>query len=387
MFGSKSRKDAMPEISSPQSAVARRRRGIIGAAVVILALAFGSIAAPAQAAQEKVTASLSATKYTVTPGQAVTLKATLKRGTKALGTATVKVQQRVSGTTTWTTLKSTKTTSAGTVSVATGNLRKNTEFRVVYAGSASFSAATSAVRTVAVTQKLTVTSTTTKSPTVGDTVALSGTASAGAIGSKVALQFLSEGTWVSVASATVTAKSTFSVSARATQGGKQQYRVRLAASPGITSVNSSAISFSVYAWYNLADLPKVGSSRFGVLGTTAIAGVNYVSSVGNIANFWWDNDPYGEWNLSYRCTKLRATLGLSDDSASGSSVLFSAYADSVETAFSAMSIGQARTIEVDVRSAFRLKIVDHFIAGPSGSGPAESYGVWGNARVLCAGTP
>ena len=97
---------------------AGRRPRWLAALVAVVAALFlaGGLAAPAQAAAATTTLTVSASDYSVSSGASVTVTGTLKRGSKAVSGAYVTLQKRTAGSSKWTTVKKTKTSSKGKVS-------------------------------------------------------------------------------------------------------------------------------------------------------------------------------------------------------------------------------------------------------------------------------
>lgn len=190
--------------------------------------------------------------------------------------------------------------------------------------------------------------------------------------------------WGVIGSAVVANGAWTSTTSLSTAGKSVPVRVAFPGGVGLKDSTSAAVSMTVYGWYYLSDRDRVDSLRFDD-GSAFIAGTPYSHSVFNSSDFWWEAKPWGEWNLSYSCTTFDASIGLDDESETGFKVGFRSWADSVERSHGIMTTGQAPTrVTFDVTGVFRLRLQDEYVAGSSGSGSGYGWGVWGDARVLCA---
>lgn len=225
--------------------------------------------------------------------------------------------------------------------------------------------------------------------TAGAEVKFRGTAPKRLKGERVKLQRKvrsgrSWGNWVKVKANRVRKNGRIWIKGVASSPGKHKWRLVIKAR-GDKHV-SKPIKHKVYGWYHLSGLEKVESVRFDE-GAANIGGVHYSRSVFNRDGFWWDYQPYGEWNLSYRCIEFRAAIGLGDTSSSDGRVAFRATVDGADTNLGTKQIGPATPVSLDVRHRLRIRLTDVYVAGPESGDEDDLLGVWGNARVLCAGRP
>lgn len=223
--------------------------------------------------------------------------------------------------------------------------------------------------------------------TAGATVTFAGTTPKKLVGTKVKLQRRSPASkkWVAVDTSKVTRDKTFNVEGRASGAGINTWRAVTPVVEGKRQSSNKSKSL-VFAWFYLHDIDMVDSRRFEGDEAT-VAGTYYAKSAMNSSNFWWEDQPWGEWNLGYKCKTFRATIGLDDGSPSGSSVAFVNVVDDVETNWGTLGNGASQSVELDITSMFRLRLEDHYVTGPTGSGPATILGVWGNAQILCSAMP
>lgn len=370
--------DAGTQLPSRSRVIARTAAVLLTTAALCLTL----MAPGANAATKTTTAaSIAVSASTVAPGASVVITATLKKGASAFPGATISIQRKKNGTSTWFTLKSAKTDTAGRIKSTVSGINYNYDYRTVYAGSATTLASVSATATVKVLQSVTIKSTSTTSPVAGDYVTLSGTTSAALKGRTAKLQMFSEGAWRTIATSTVSSLATFTVKGKTTLGGTRSYRVSVSSTVGVTGAASASKKFNIYSWFYLSDLEQVDSSAFRPQSAVSIAGKSYTRAVGN-TSFQWVREPFAEYNLSFRCTRFESTTGLDDLSPSDLKVRMTTAVDNTEQDHGIIGIGQAKNISIDTKGAFRLKVQNHYV-----SGGVLGSGLWGNPRLLCLGKP
>ena len=390
--------------STPRNRRRPRWLTALGATVAVAFLA-GGMAAPAQAASAKTTLTVSASDYSVSSGSSVTVSGTLKRGSKPVAGVSVKLQKRTVGSKTWSTIAAAKTTSKGKVSVRLSKLAKNTEVRAVFAGSSKYKAATSTGKKVSVTQKVTVTKTSSSKPITGEPVTFFGTTTPGLSGKTVELQKKSGTKWTKVATAKVSAKDTFFVKTAAGSAGKATYRVHAPSTASTGSATSSEKSFAVYQWFFLNDVAPTDGSEWadgGIgLDTTpsTIAGVDFDRALSDV--FSAENSDllasYSTWNLDNRCVTFTAKVGIDDASAEGTRAAFLGEAftslDNADGSDTLLEFGEsalgdkARTVSASVAGFTFLELWATDSTEAEWAELAEGYPVFADARVLCSTAP
>jgi len=185
--------------------------------------------------------SLSVNRPTIRFGQSTSVSGALTvAGTNRwINGATVILSQQRPGTTSWSRLTSTRTSSYGNYSFAGFKPAQNWNFRVEYAGSSPF-AGTSSSTTVYVAPTVSVTASST-SFRLGGTVTLSGTVSPNHHGQYVYLQrYLGSGRWTTVTSGVLSSSSTYALPWKPT--ARAAYVLRVVKNPdsdhaGATSSN------------------------------------------------------------------------------------------------------------------------------------------------------
>lgn len=222
-----------------------------------------------------------------------------------------------------------------------------------------------------------LTRTSTSQTVTGDNVSFTGTVSSQLRGKKITLQRMDQGqsAWVSVGTATVSSKATFSVKGKAAGMGTNKWR---ATYNGTYSYKSATLSTTVSRWLYLDDLRAV-SSGLSEFSTANVGAKTYTKGLyGDLG--WW-NERNSVYNLSYKCSSFISAIGLDNDTASGSKAAFVTNLDGVEKTWgSAVGVGVGRAIQLDIRGAFRLSVGARKVAG-------DPVVVLGNARILCSGMP
>jgi len=216
------------------------------------------------------------------------------------------------------------------------------------------------------------------SPTVaGEFVSFSGTTPAVLRGKTITLQRMDPGQtrWVSVGTGKVTQKGSFALRGKAAGMGKNQWR---AVYSGTNTYKSATLSTKVSKWLYLDELEKLDWYGFEPIDSVGVGATTYTRGVATDVT---SRSEVTEYNLSYKCTSFVAGIGLSNASATGSKAKLSVGLDGVElTLAKSQGVGTGRAVKVDVTGTFRLALKFNPIVG-------DSAAVFGNARVLCSGTP
>lgn len=220
----------------------------------------------------------------------------------------------------------------------------------------------------------------------GQSVTVSGTASANLAGTAVYLQAYdgTSKTWGAVGGSVVSSAATWTVSGPIGTSGKAiALRVISADTPSLIGSSVDAGAVAVFGWYPLDDtsMPADISGSYVGYGPRTINAIPYSSSV------YFDYSSYSssydslseEWNLSRSCKTFSATVGLPDTSSVTSRYSFQLFADSVQKdAKSGIALGTSTPVSIDISNALRLKIA---VQRTAGSGASLSFG---DAKALCA---
>ncbi|MFD0274569.1 NPCBM/NEW2 domain-containing protein [Kitasatospora sp. NPDC127111] len=163
---------------------------------------------------------------------------------------------------------------------------------------------------------------------------------------------------------TATAPSATDLSASPTPG-----------SPGFASPTTTVTTGTQY----LSDNDPF-SSTYGVEnGAALVNGTNYAHSVSLRTDLGSIPANAAEYNLERAWQTFTATIGVRDDSPTGTVLTFEVFVDGRSVAQQTLSLGQSQQLTVDVRDALRLKIVVTYATTANLS--PYSYGAWGDARL------
>jgi hypothetical protein len=122
----------------------------------------------------------------------------------------------------------------------------------------------------------------------------------------------------------------------------------------------------------LADTsPVAGESGTGA---ATVNGKAYAHSV-TMDLTRWITDGAAEYDLGRKYRRLKATVGVTDDSSSSTRVTFEVFADGRKIAAETVGLGAAQQIDADLTGVLRLKIT---ATRSDGDGTA----VWGDAAIL-----
>jgi hypothetical protein len=122
------------------------------------------------------------------------------------------------------------------------------------------------------------------------------------------------------------------------------------------------------------------SSTYGVdTGAAEVNGQNFDQSVSLRAdkNYIPYND--SEYDLGRHWATLDATIGIRDDSPSGSKLKFEAFADGKQISSTVLPIGQVQELKLDVTNVLRMQIKVTYASAADISN--YCYGVWGDAQL------
>ena len=208
-----------------------------------------------------------------------------------------------------------------------------------------------------------------------DTVKVRGRVTPRAAGQKVTLQQRvgNKKSWVATGTAKIKANGTYKLTDKPSTPGLRQYRVLKPGSNGLAKGFSAPVEVQVYRWEKLAYRTPVATnvtSRGVTIGTEYYAQSLATITPGTAATT--------EYTLGRKCTALRATYALTDDSATGSSGAITVTADGKQVAVHSLAIGTlVADEELDLTGVFRLK----FDASTSAT-PAATAAV-ATPEVLC----
>ena len=224
---------------------------------------------------------------------------------------------------------------------------------------------------------VTVTSRTKSSVDLGTKLTFAGKTSKNLKGKTVSLQIKSGGSWSTIKKAKVSSKQRFTVSVKASQAGEQAYRIYAASTSTTKPAASKAYKYTVWSWYDIAGTDV--DERGAYTGTVKIGGETFERSV-YFSD--WTNPYWADFNVSYKCTTFRATIGLDDDSKTGAERSFSLGVDSSTVSFGTRGIGMGLLVSADITDANRIRL------NATANGNTQyGYPAYGNPQVYCSTAP
>lgn len=227
--------------------------------------------------------------------------------------------------------------------------------------------------------KLTIRRATAGPIVTGTRVTFTGTAPKSRKGQRVQLQRRvgRTGDWVLAATVKVARSGQLTATGVSTGVGTNTWRFVLRAAK--KTLSSATTRHPVYGWFFLSDQDSVDSDGMN-RGSVVMGGRTYSKSVYGDGSTATD---YADYNLSYRCLRLEAWIGIGDDSETGTTADFYVTIDGARSGVGSKGLGSASRIVVDTATRLRIRIE----ADPTnGAGPSGTW-AFGNARALCSGRP
>lgn len=215
--------------------------------------------------------------------------------------------------------------------------------------------------------------------TAGHKVFFTGTVwpKAAAAGDKVLLQekFKPGKPWVTQRKATIGGKGKYALWDRPSVNTRHAYRVVMPATKRHHRGVSATIKVAVYSWQYLSKLSW--SNNYGVRqGTVDINGKSYKHSV--FASYTYGH-PYREYNLDHKCTKVRATFGISDDSTTGGQATVGVLSDGTNVYSHTFDLGEKQQKTIAIAKPLKLRLE----STSTGGGSTRGYGAFASAQALC----
>lgn len=205
---------------------------------------------------------------------------------------------------------------------------------------------------------------------------VSGRVSPRAAGEKVILQQRVDGKkkWKATGTTKIKANGTYKVTDDPSTPGTREYRVVKPASKGFAQGISKTLEVEVFAWQKLTSRPAGPLTNMGYRGATI--GTEYFGQ--SLATLAAGTPSSVEYTLGRKCTELRATYALTDESATGATGSVTISADGSVLASHALSVGTIVADEtIDLDGVFRLKI-----DATSSATPAATTAI-ATPEVLC----
>ena len=196
-----------------------------------------------------------------------------------------------------------------------------------------------------------------------------------AAGQKVVLQQRvgNKKSWVVTGNAKVKSNGTYKLTDKPSTPGARQYRVLKPGSNGLAKGFSTPVDVQVYRWEKLAYRTPV-ATNFTSSGATI--GTEYFGQ--SLTTVTPGTAATTEYTLGRKCTALRATYALTDQSATGSSGAITVTADGKQVAAHSLAVGTiVADEELDLTGVFRLKLDASTTATPAATAAVAT------PEVLC----
>ena len=196
-----------------------------------------------------------------------------------------------------------------------------------------------------------------------------------AAGSKVVLQerFAPGKPWKTQKAAKIDRHGAYRVADKPTANTKHAYRVVMPATSSHAQGVSRTLTFKVYGWKDLYDLPRV--NNYGTSdGDVDINGTTYAHSL----YAGWSTS-HVEYNLDHACIRLRGTFGISDDSTTGGQAEVDVISDGSQIYTHTFDLGQSEPKSLNLAHPLKLRLETQS-TGPDGT---TGYGAFATPSVLC----
>lgn len=214
--------------------------------------------------------------------------------------------------------------------------------------------------------------------TTGHKVVFTGTVrpKAAAAGDKVLLQekFAPGKPWVNQRRAKIGGKGRYTLWDRPSVNTRHAYRVVMPPTKRHHRGVSPTVKVTVYAWQYLTKM-AASNSRSMSNGAVQINAKSYTHSV--FAR--WRYPAYREYNLDHRCTKVRATFGISDDSTTGGQAAVDVLSDGTDVYSHTFDLGESQQKTVAIATPLKLRLE----SVSTGAADTYGYGAFGSAQALC----
>ncbi|CAM3689130.1 NPCBM/NEW2 domain-containing protein [Nocardioides zeicaulis] len=208
------------------------------------------------------------------------------------------------------------------------------------------------------------------------TVKVKGRVTPKAAGQKVVLQQRvgTKKKWTATGEAKVKNNGTYKLTDKPSTPGSREYRVLKPASNGFAKGLSKPVQVEVYRWEKLANRQAV-ATNVGIAGVNI--GAEYYGS--SLATTTAGTPSSIEYTLGRKCTSMRATYALTDESVTGAIGTVKVSGDGTTLVDHALAVGTIVADETtDLTGVFRLKIDATTSAAPTAATVAV-----GTPEVLC----
>jgi hypothetical protein len=180
--------------------------------------------------------------------------------------------------------------------------------------------------------------------------------------------------WKAQGAATVDSQGHYRLVDKPTVNTEHKYRVVMPATSHHARGLSSTVGVKVYGWGKLTSHPSVNRNGMYPVPSLDLNGTSYPKSVGAD----WTGSASVEFNLDHKCTALRGTFGVDDNSETGAQSTVTAESDGTQIYTKTLSLGQTDFKRLALASPLKLRLTaESMVAGVNG------YGGVGTPEILC----
>ncbi|MEU4039063.1 NPCBM/NEW2 domain-containing protein [Streptomyces collinus] len=129
----------------------------------------------------------------------------------------------------------------------------------------------------------------------------------------------------------------------------------------------------------LQDLEPLSSSNGVNTGSAQVNGKNYDRSIFLAIDKSSIPEDDAEYNLGRHWRTMQASIGLRDDSPTGSRASFEVFADGKSINKMTLGLGESKNLSLDITNVLRMKIEVTYSSTTDIS--SDCYAVWGDARL------
>lgn len=224
--------------------------------------------------------------------------------------------------------------------------------------------------------------------TAGELAAISGKVSPNLKSKTLKLQVYKNGRWLDLGITTkATTSATFKITFRPTAPGVVKYRVVFAGSSTLKS-SYDTTSATVWKWYTFETQKIVASDGTSwssdpeiLTGNFGLGSSTYKNALTTYYSRSSGSGGWVEYNLAYKCSAVRMTYGINNNSSSDAVMRFTTNAGgNIPSAGGDMSLGNSKKVQFATQGQFRFRLTYHVLNG-------TGWPLWVNGAMLCTSSP